>query len=98
MCRVDDKGERCSKVVSRRQNDVSFFSKFFSSTFDEKKNLEKSREKFKKKGPCKFLHLYLHPEIEFRQSDQIRLDKWQTVRDDKYRKYLRRDYMKTYKR
>ena len=54
MCRVDDKGERCSKVVSRRQNDVSFFSKFFSSTFDEKKNLEKSREKFKKKVPVNF--------------------------------------------
>ena len=96
MCRVDDKGERCSKVVSRRQNDVSFFSKFFSST--KKRIWEKVEKNSKKKGPCKFLHLYLHPEIEFRQSDQIRLDKWQTVRDDKYREYLRRDYMKTYKK
>ena len=51
MCRVDDKGERCSKVVSRRQNDVSFFSKFFSSTKKRIWMLEKSREKFKKKGP-----------------------------------------------
>lgn len=38
------------------------------------------------------------PEIEFRQSDQIRLDKWQTVRDDKYREHLRKDYIKTYKK
>ena len=54
MCRVDDKGERCSKVVSRRQNDVSFFSKFFSST---KKRIWKKVEKNSKKKEKK-----IHPD------------------------------------